>query len=56
MRGLAEGAAKDLPPETKKSPSQGVDVPEKDCMMCGSVGHFGDDQKGSGAEAVPDDL
>jgi hypothetical protein len=25
-------------------------------MMCGSVRCFGTDQKGSGAEAVPDDL
>ena len=36
--------------------SQGVDGRGICCIMCGSVGHFGDDQKGSGAEAVPDDL
>ena len=29
------------PPESEKNPSRGVDVPEKACIMCGSLGHFG---------------
>ena len=42
--------------DRKEKISQGVDGRGICCIMCGSVGHFGDDQKGSGAEAVPDDL
>jgi len=30
-------------PGRQKTSSRGVDVPEKGCMMCGSVGHFGAD-------------
>ena len=42
--------------DRKEKISQSVDGRGICCMMCGSVGHFGGDQKGSGAEAVPDDL
>jgi hypothetical protein len=43
------------PARTSKSPSQGVDVLEKGCIMCGSLGHFGADgaQQNGGAALRP---
>ena len=57
-RPLAEAARPDeRPAGTEKSFSQGVDGPGNRCMMCGSVGHFGDGpDRDRGAEAESDDL
>ena len=42
--------------DERKKISQGVDGREIGCMMCGSLGHFGAEGKGRGAEAGSDDL